>query len=487
VIRIVDVLTRLESHGLLAQPVPRTELAVSGVSDDSRQVRPGDLYCAIRGYVHDGHRFLKHAAEAGATAALVEAPDAGLDLPQFQVADSRRAAAVAAQVVLGDPAAGLRLIGVTGTNGKTTTVHIARHVLSTSGACGSLGTLGSVTASGQRIASDLTTPGPIEFAQRLAQLRDDGVECVVAEVSSHALAQSRVDGVVFDFGVFTNLSRDHLDYHSGFDEYRATKLRLVNLVRADGVLVVNADEPAWSGLGEGRRVVRFGIEDAADYRARDVVLSAAASSWTLETPHGTREVGLPLLGEFNVSNALAAAAVAGESGLDLDVIVAALASVPAVPGRLEVLSREPFVLRDYAHTPDALRRTLSALRPLVKDRLICLFGCGGDRDRGKRPMMGRVAAELADYIIVTSDNPRTEPPEAIIAEILPGLQGATFERVDNRRAAIVRALELAEPGDAVLLAGKGHEDYQVIGTEKRPFDEAVVVREILSSSVRGSR
>ena len=481
-IPVADVLARLQSHGLMALPVPRTTLSVSGVSDDSRQVRPGDLYCAIRGYVHDGHRFLKDAARAGAVAALVEMPETGLDLPQFQVADSRRAAAIAAQVVLGDPAEGLRLIGVTGTNGKTTTVHVTRHVLSRFGACGSLGTLGSITASGTRVASDLTTPGPVEFARRLADLKDGGVECVVAEVSSHALAQARVDGVTFDVGVFTNLSRDHLDYHAGYEEYRATKLRLAELVTPGGVLVVNADEAAWSGLDAVRRVVRFGVVGTADYMARDVELSATGSSWTLVTPHGKAAIELSLLGEFNVSNALAAAAVAGESGMSLPQIREALASTPVVPGRLEVLSDDPFVLRDYAHTPDALRRVLLALRPLVKGRLICVFGCGGDRDRGKRPMMGRAAAEFADVIIVTSDNPRTEPPGAIIAEIVPGLAGAAYEQEVDRRRAIARALEVAAAGDAVLLAGKGHEDYQIIGNERRSFDEAVVVRELLTAS-----
>jgi UDP-N-acetylmuramoyl-L-alanyl-D-glutamate--2,6-diaminopimelate ligase len=296
-----------------------------------------------------------------------------------------------------------------------------------------------------------------------------------------------VDGVAFDVGVFTNLSRDHLDYHAGFDEYRNTKLRLVDLVRSGGTLVVNADEPAWSGIGEGKRVVRFGLEGMAEYRARKVELRATGSNWILSGPQGETAVELPLLGEFNVANALAAAAVAGESGMDLRAIAEALASTPPVLGRLEVLSQEPLVLRDYAHTPDALRRALLALRPLVRGRLICLFGCGGDRDRGKRPQMGRAAAEGADLVIVTSDNPRTEPPEAIIAEILPGLEGVEFESEVNRRSAIARALDLAEPGDAVLLAGKGHEDYQIVGTERRPFDEAVVVRELLAGSEGESR
>jgi len=304
----------------------------------------------------------------------------------------------------------------------------------------------------------------------------------VAEVSSHALAQARVDGVRFDVGVFTNLSRDHLDYHAGYEEYRATKLRLAELVTPGGVLVVNADEAAWSGLDAVRRVVRFGVGGPADYMARDVELSATGSTWTLATPQGIAAIEFPLLGEFNVSNALAAVAVAGESGMSLQQIREALASTPVVPGRLEVLSDDPLVLRDYAHTPDALRRVLLALRPLVKGRLICVFGCGGDRDRGKRPMMGRAAAELADVIIVTSDNPRTEPPEAIIADIVPGLAGAAYEQEVDRRRAIARALDVAVAGDVVLLAGKGHEDYQIIGSERRSFDEAVVVRELLSAS-----
>ncbi len=481
-IPIAGVLERLHSYGLLTQPVPRTELTVSGVSDDSRQVGAGDLYCAIRGYVHDGHQFLREAEKAGAVAALVEDPETSVDLPQFKVANSRRAAAIAAQVVFGDPAAGLSLVGVTGTNGKTTTVHIARHILSQLCSCGSLGTLGMVTASGVRVSSSLTTLGPVDFARRLAELKDDGAECVIAEVSSHALSQARVDGVTFDLAVFTNLSRDHLDYHASYEEYLAAKLRLAQLVGVDGTIVVNADEPAWTELAEGRRTIRFALEATADYMATDIELNSTGSSWTLATPQGSSYVELPLLGEFNVANALAAATVAAVLGTDLRTIASALASTPAVPGRLEVIANEPLVLRDYAHTPDALRRALAALRPLVAGRLIAVFGCGGDRDPGKRPMMGRAAAEGADYVIVTSDNPRTEPADAIVADILPGVVGTPHEKIVNRREAIARAIGMAEPGDLVLLAGKGHEDYQVVGTERRPFDEADVVQEIVSRS-----
>lgn len=479
-IPVGGILARLQSRGLLAMPQPRLDVAVTGISDDSREVRAGDLYCAIRGFVNDGHRFLEDAAEAGAVAALVEDPQAGLDLSQICVTDTRRATAIAAQIVFGEPAAGLRLVGVTGTNGKTTTVYLARHILSRHLPTASIGTLGILTASGECEATQLTTPGPVEFARRLAELKDEGVECVVAEVSSHALSQYRVDGVSFEVGVLTNLSRDHLDYHADFEEYRATKWRLTELVAADGTLVLNADEPAWQGLEVRVRRVRYGQEAEAEYAARGVRLGPWGSRWTLVGPGGEAEVELPLVGEFNVRNALAAAAVAGVLGLDLLAVARALATVRSVPGRLEVLSRAPLVLRDYAHTPDALRRALAAVRPLVAGRLIVVFGCGGDRDRGKRPLMGRAAAEGADYTVVTSDNPRTERPEAIVAEILPGLGSAAHERIVDRRAAIARALEIAEQDDAVLLAGKGHETYQVVGTERRPFDEAVIVNELLS-------
>jgi UDP-N-acetylmuramoyl-L-alanyl-D-glutamate--2,6-diaminopimelate ligase len=479
VIPIADVLARLESAGLLQGPGPTVDLAVTGISADSRHVGAGDLYCAIRGYVHDGHDYLSEAEAAGAVAALVEDPRAELDLLQIQVSDGRRAAALAAQVVFGEPAAGLRLVGVTGTNGKTTTVHLARHVLARRFASGSIGTLGTVNASGARQATSLTTPGPVEFAGRLAALKQDEVECVVAEVSSHALSQSRVDGVTFEVAAFTNLSRDHLDYHSDFDQYRAAKARLADLVSADGALVVNADEPAWSDLPR-RRTVRFGMAGDAEYTARDVQPGRRGSRWRLVTPEAEVEVELPLLGEFNIWNALAAAAVAGVFGLEAEVIGAALSDVPPVPGRLEVLVEQPLVLRDYAHTPDALRRALAALRPLTRTRLIVVFGCGGDRDPGKRPLMGQAAAAGADHSIVTSDNPRSEEPEAIIADILPGLGSADHEVVVDRRAAIARALEVAGPEDTILLAGKGHEDYQIVGDEVRPLDEAVIVAELLA-------
>ncbi len=486
-IPIRDILARLESLGLLASAGPDTDLAIEGISDDSRKVRAGSLFVAIRGYREDGHDHLRDAAEAGAAAAIVETPNSELSLPQYRVVDGRRAAAVAASVVFGEPSTRLALVGVTGTNGKTTTVHIARHVLSQQRPTASIGTLGVIDTAGVREGIHLTTPGPIEFHRRLSELAAMGADCVVAEVSSHALAQSRVEGASFDVGVFTNLTRDHLDYHADFDEYRETKLRLADLVTSDGTLVVNADEPAWAEMRVGHRRISYGLQTEADCMARDVELGRLSSSWTLATRGSEFDVELSLAGEFNVSNALAAVGIAAALDLDMAATADALASVPAVPGRLEVIADEPLVLRDYAHTPDALQRALGALRPSVKGRLIVVFGCGGDRDPGKRPLMGRAAAAAADYSVVTSDNPRSEPPEAVIADILPGLGGAAHEVIVDRRAAIARALELAGADDVVLLAGKGHEDYQIIGDARRPFDEAAIVSELLGERPGGSR
>lgn len=478
-IRIEALASRLARAGLLIDPGAPAGLEITGISDDSRDVEVGDLFCAIRGHLHDGHRFLNEVAEAGAAAALVEKPEPGLDMLQLRVRDARRAAAIAAQVVYGEPAADVSLVGVTGTNGKTTTVHLARHVLSQHLPTGSLGTLGQIDTSGERRPLELTTPGPVEFAQRLADLRAAGARCVVAEVSSHALDQRRVDGVEFEIGVFTNLSRDHLDYHADFDAYRMAKWRLAELVREDGTLLLNADEPAWPSSEGGRRTIRFALTSEADYTARDVELGAWGSRWKLVAPDGQVEIELPLLGAFNIANALAAAATAVALGMGLAEVAESLGTAPPVPGRLERLADAPLVLRDYAHTPDALSRALGTLRPLVTGRVIVVFGCGGDRDRGKRPQMGEVAAAGADLAIVTSDNPRSEPPEAVIEDILPGLGKAPHEVIVDRREAIARSLELARPEDAVLLAGKGHEVVQIIGDQRRPFDEAAIVRGLL--------
>jgi UDP-N-acetylmuramoyl-L-alanyl-D-glutamate--2,6-diaminopimelate ligase len=482
-VRLSQIAQRLDRLGLLAGPAALSSDPVcTGCTDDSRRVRPGDLFCAVRGTRDDGHRYLKAAAGAGAVGALVEAVNPSFALPQVPVRDSRRATAHAAQVVFGDPGEGLTLIGVTGTNGKTTTVQITRHLCSARGPAGSVGTLGVGTPDGGFADTGLTTPGPVEFTAAVAALRDAGARTVVAEVSSHALRQSRVDGFSFDVAVFTNLTQDHLDYHTDTEDYRRSKLRLATLVRGDGTLVVNADDPAWAPLLEAQpRVETFGLRAHARWRAEDVQLLPTGSRFRLHAPEGTARIELPLVGAVNVANALAAAAAAGAVGLDVGTIAQRLANAPAVPGRLERLTETPvLVLRDYAHTADAIARALAAVRPLTSGRVCIVFGAGGDRDRGKRPAMGRAAAEGADHCIVTSDNPRTEDPEAIVREIVAGLpDGTSYESIVDRREAIARALERARPGDLVLLAGKGHETTQVVGERKIPFDEREIVRELL--------
>ncbi|HKP49112.1 MAG TPA: UDP-N-acetylmuramoyl-L-alanyl-D-glutamate--2,6-diaminopimelate ligase, partial [Gemmatimonadales bacterium] len=387
----------------------------------------------------------------------------------------------------GHPGRFLTLIGVTGTNGKTTTTGLLRHLLNRNQSAGSIGTLGAFDGAEQPVpstAGSLTTPGPIDLQATLAALRERGVTHVAMETSSHSLDQGRLDGLSFAAGVFTNLTRDHLDYHGTMEAYLGSKLRLADLLRPSAVEVVNLDDDAWSALPARNRRITFGLHPAADVRATQISLNASGSCFLLTGRFGSGEVLLPLLGDFNVSNALAAAATALGLELSLQEVVERLATAPQVPGRMERISDSPCtVLRDYSHTPDSLERALRTLRPLTPGRVILVFGCGGDRDKGKRPLMGRIAADLSDLAIVTSDNPRTENPEAIIDEIERGMGGAFHLRIPDRLAAIRGALNEGQAGDTILLAGKGHETYQVIGTRKIDFDE----REIVQGLVRGDR
>jgi UDP-N-acetylmuramoyl-L-alanyl-D-glutamate--2,6-diaminopimelate ligase len=470
----------------------RADLLVSANADgpapaalgaDSRAVGPGWLYLAIRGSQADGHRFVADAVRRGAAAVVVEA-SSGAGVPEIVVRDGRRAALVLGAAWFGYPARRLTLMGVTGTNGKTTTTGLIRHLLNRDGRSGSIGTLGAFDGQGAAVlstAGTLTTPGPIDLQATFAAMVERGVERVTMEASSHSLDQGRLDGLRFAAAVFTNLTRDHLDYHGTMESYLAAKLKLGGMVVESGVEVVNLDDPAWRVLPTASRRVTFGLHPAADLRASGVVLDAAGSRFELEGCFGTAEVSLPLLGDFNVANALAAAACALGLGLSLHEVAARLSSSPQVPGRMELLSETPCaVLRDYAHTPDALERALATLRPLTSGRLVVVFGCGGDRDKGKRALMGRVAAERADVAVVTSDNPRTEDPGAIIDDIEQGMGGVAHLRIVDRLGAIRAALEQARTGDTLLLAGKGHENYQILGTEKVPFDEREIVRSLVS-------
>jgi UDP-N-acetylmuramoyl-L-alanyl-D-glutamate--2,6-diaminopimelate ligase len=472
----------LRAAGLLIESRGELPQAVSDIADDSRRITPGGIFLAVRGFALDGHSFIPDAAARGAAAVIVE--DAtGSSLPALVVRDSRRAAAVAAGAAFGFPADMLRLVGVTGTNGKTTTVNILRHLLherhATAASIGTLGVLVGSPAESVEGGEGLTTPGPVELQRLFRTMVGRGVRSVVMEVSSHSLHQRRVEGLSFAAAVFTNLTRDHLDYHQTMEAYFAAKAELVALVQPNGVMAVNADDAVWMSLPRGPRVVTFGVREPAIVRATDVRYTPSGSEWTLEIGGVQLPVQLPLLGDFNVANAVGAAAAAWGLGLAHAEIARRLTNAPQVPGRLEVIGTQPTVLRDYAHTPDALARALEAIRPFVQRRMIVVFGCGGDRDRGKRAPMGRIAAEHADLAIVTSDNPRTEDPERILDDIEAGMPSVPHERFVDRREAIARALTLAEPNDVVVLAGKGHETYQVRGATKYPFDEQVIVRELM--------
>jgi UDP-N-acetylmuramoyl-L-alanyl-D-glutamate--2,6-diaminopimelate ligase len=488
---------RLRDASILLGTEGPQDLDVSGVSQDSRDVSPGDLFVAWKGVDHDAHDFVSSAVEAGAVAAVVERLLPELPVAQLQVSDGRLAGALAADEVLGSPWKELFLAGVTGTNGKTTVAVLTRHLLAGKGRARAIGTLGVVEEEG-RVApgtEGLTTPGPVQFSEWIREMADDGVGYVTLEASSHALAQSRLDGTRMDVVVLTNLTQDHLDYHEDLADYLGAKARVLNLLKPGGWAVVNGEERAWDTLSlPPGRTLFYEIDDEEGASsnagpgesspphlcARELFLEPFGSRFTLASEGESEAVYLPLMGRFNVENALAAAGVARLAGLTLTEIAEGLASAPQVPGRLERIVEEPFsVLIDFAHTDDALERVLLTLRPLVQGRLMVLFGAGGDRDRGKRPKMGAVAAELADLAFVTSDNPRTEDPEAIIDDVVEGMGRGDFRRVTDRRQAIASALAEARRGDLLLLAGKGHETYQVVGREKLPFDEREIVREIM--------
>jgi UDP-N-acetylmuramoyl-L-alanyl-D-glutamate--2,6-diaminopimelate ligase len=482
---VAVVIAALRADGLLVE-LPPDVPAITSVTTDSRRATGGALFCAIEGTAADGHAFVADAARRGAVAALVTRRTDGVAVPQVLVRDGRRAAAAAAAAWFGYPAHHLRLIGVTGTNGKSTTVALARHLLNAAGDAGTLGTLGGSDGAGQPLPDDagLTTPGPVELHAALAALRDRGVRTVVMETSSHALHQRRIHGLAFAGAIYTNLTHDHLDYHGDYDAYLAAKMLLSDHLAGPGSIeAINTDDPAWDALPPRPNVrrIRFGVRESAEIHARNVTYGPTSTSMLLVCGSERVPVTLPLVGEFNLSNALGATAVAWGLGTPTPLIASRLGDAPQVTGRLERLVDDPFVvLRDYAHTPDALERVLRVLRPVTKGRLIVLFGAGGDRDRRKRAVMGRVAALEADLAIVTSDNPRTEDPERILDDIEEGFEGVAHLRIVDRREAIARALRLVEPGDTLVLAGKGHETYQVVGTERLPFDEAQIVRDALA-------
>ena len=453
---------------------------VSALALDNRRVTPGSVFFCVRGFTRDGHDFAADAIERGAVALVVDHP-LGLGVPEIVVADVRAAMAPAAARLHGDPTATLQTIGVTGTNGKTTTAYLVRALLEDDGrSTGLLGTVKSVVG-GVEHGVARTTPEAIDLQAAFAAMHDAGDTHCVMEVSSHALALRRADAIHWAAAIFTNLTQDHLDFHPTMEDYFAAKRRLFEAGPA--VAIVNVDDPYGARLAASLAdtpLVTFGIDSpAAELRATDIRGDFAGSTFTA----GGLALRSPLPGRFNVLNALGAVAAARALGVDDDTIIAALRDVQPVPGRFQPVEEGQHfaVLVDYAHTPDSLENVLAAARPLTSGRVVCVFGCGGDRDRGKRPLMGAIAARLADHTIVTSDNPRSEDPEAIVAEIMGGIadRGRT-EAIVDRRAAIERAVSLAGEGDIVVVAGKGHEQGQELeGGRKLPFDDVSVVREAL--------
>lgn len=466
--------------------------AIAGVSDDSRTVSAGGLFVARVGAEADGRHYIADAVQRGAAAVLAdETPDVPAGVTAL-VGDATALTAGLAERFHGHPSRQLTLIGVTGTNGKTTTAWMVRHLLNATGRrCGLISTIEvDVGDAAEPQAAVLTTPGACELSRTLRAMIDGGCAACVMEVSSHALDQRRVDALSFDTAVFTNLSGDHLDYHGSMEAYAAAKARLFELLER-GAAVVNADDPASTRMvaDTGGRIIRYGFGGDAALGARFEAADAAGTRLTLRWGGEEAGVTLPLVGRHNVANLLAAVGATWDEAIGLPALARAAATMPAVPGRLERVTPAdaPFaVLVDYAHTDDALRNVLVALRPLTPGdgKLRVMFGCGGDRDATKRPRMAKVACELADAVVVTSDNPRTEDPRRIIDQIMRGVPWADRSRVEtivDRAEAIGAIVEAARPGDVVLLAGKGHEDYQIIGTQRRPFDDRREARQRLAS------
>jgi UDP-N-acetylmuramoyl-L-alanyl-D-glutamate--2,6-diaminopimelate ligase len=464
---------------------------VQGICEDSRLVRPGELFVARSGTRLNGANFTEDAKSRGAIAVVRFGRLADCPLPQIAVADPGTAASQLAHIFYGHPSRTLRVVGITGTNGKTTAAYLVRHLLGKAGQrCGLIGT---VETDDGRIcrAAAMTTPDAVEVARLMAAMRDHGCRAAAVEVSSHALHQKRVAGVNFAAAAFTNLSGDHLDYHGDMHNYAAAKAALFESLGSESVAVVNGDD-LWSVRMTQRcaaKIVRFGFAESADYRARDIALSSHGAHFILHTPDGRAEVELGLIGRHNIANALTAAALAGEAfGMSAQQIAAALKDAPAAPGRLQaVRCHQPFaVLVDYAHSDDALANVLSALRPLTRGKLRVMFGCGGDRDRSKRPRMAAVAAQLADVVYLTSDNPRSESPQEILDQIVAGFPGDRPPALvqPDRRAAINKIIADAQAGDVVLLAGKGHENYQIVGSARHHFDDVEEAMKVLAPGVQ---
>jgi len=456
-------------------------IPIGRIDYDSRKVTDGSLFIAITGFASDGHGFLREAAKRGAAAAIVERKDDDINIPQFVVENSRVMMADISANFYHEDISKMRLIGITGTNGKTTTSFLVKSILESAGLkCGLIGTI-HYDISGRTTKAWNTTPESADICHFLYQMHQGGQSACVLEVSSHGLALHRVDGLYFEVGVFTNLTQDHLDFHHDMEDYFEAKKRLFLHLQSTGSAVINTADPF------GRRLSEDTDHDLIDFAAGNFEAAVSVTDWqssikglefVAKTPLGPVEIHSPLLGDFNVENIIAAIATGIAMKFDLKTIRRGIESVHGIPGRLESLQIEGnrTVVIDYSHTPDALKKALLVLQRLTRNNLWVIFGCGGDRDRAKRPLMGKAAGEIADRIIVTSDNPRSEDPVAIIDHIIHGM--TVDDRVyiePDRKQAILYSLEHTESGDTILIAGKGHEDYQEIGGTRYPFNDRKIV------------
>ncbi len=472
-----------------------SEIEITGVETDSRRIQPGNLFVAVAGAVEDGHRYIAQALERGAVAFAGEAQASeSLKATFVRVPNGRIAAAFLAEAFHGHPSRRINVVGITGTNGKSSTLYLTRSILDAGGFPSSgIGTI-SYTIAGAAEPSHNTTPGPVELSGAIRRAVDAGDKYFVMEVSSHALHQYRVEAIQFKVAVYTNLSHDHLDYHQSLDEYFAAKRRLFELISdgsSDRYAVISADDARSAEIAAATRAnkITFGIAKQADIYARNIDIASSHTSFDVVTPRGNFTANLKLLGRYSVYNALAATGVGIALGIDIDTIKKGLEALELVPGRFErVCEGQPFeVIVDYAHTPEAIKLLLDSARSICKGKLILVFGAGGNRDRAKRPEMGKLAASLADFTIVTSDNPRTEDLYTIALDIEIGFQKLGKERgqhylvIIDRREAIEEALTTAEAGDIVVIAGKGHETYQIFKDKTIEFDDRVVARAWLQS------
>ena len=467
------------------------DVDITGMSYNSQLTKKGDIFLCIRGEMSDGHRYAQDAVDKGAAAIFCE-EELNINCPQIIVKDTKRTMAAIAAAFYNEPSKELNLIGVTGTNGKTTVTHLIQKILEENNEkCALIGTLGYKLSSTDKYKdAKHTTPQPPELQRDLRLMADSGIKNVVMEVSSHSLEQNRVGFCCFNGAVFTNLTQDHLDYHITMKNYFKAKAILFENLKKGDFAIINADDE-YAGdfisvIPEGVRIYKYGVKNNADIKAENIDFSVDGAKLTVSFNSKSREITLHLNGMFSVYNALAAFAAAIAMGIDDNVIIKALENTKSVAGRFEIVSKRPLVIVDYAHTPDGLENVLKAARELTPktSNLICLFGCGGDRDTTKRPKMGKIADNLADKVVVTSDNPRSEDPQLIISDIMAGIKTVDTQRIfvePDRREAIKFLKAISNPEDVIVIAGKGHEDYQILKNETIHFDDREEARNVFCS------